>query len=301
MDASKAERLAAIRAANAARAAAEAPVEPLEADAPAATESVASVAAAAPAAAAPAVRPAVAARPANRLEVSDMAANPPAMSPQTLLGILAASIGGAVAAVYVLPSWVPGLATSMTGEAPKAFWYLSRSSGVVAYALLWLSMIFGLLITTRTARLWPGGPAAFDLHQHTSLLGTALAVFHALILLGDRWIQATITQVLMPFSYTGHEPTWVGLGQLALYGMALVSFSFYVKDAIGRTGWRLLHFVSFVIWAATLLHSIYAGSDTELSAMQVWYWLSGGSVLFLTVLRVLAAMTTPKRSAAGTV
>ena len=125
---------------------------------------------------------------------------PPAMALHTLLLVLLASAAGALAAAVVLPSWLPHLSESLLGPEPKAYWYLARASAFVAYGLLWLSMILGLTMTNKLARVWPGGPVAFDLHQHASLLGLAFALFHALVLLGDRYIGYTLPQLLMPFA-----------------------------------------------------------------------------------------------------
>ncbi|MGQ9928592.1 MAG: hypothetical protein ACUVS4_17210 [Chloroflexaceae bacterium] len=212
---------------------------------------------------------------------------PPAMALSALLSILAAAIAGALGAVFVLPSWLPALSASLLGEAPHAYWYLARSSAIVAYILLWLSMVAGLLMTSKLARLWPGGPVAFDLHQHASLLGLAFALFHALILLGDRYIQADLRQILLPFAYGGHQPLWVGLGQIGLYLLALVGLSFYIKSWIGRGAWRLIHFLSFALFVLALLHGIFSGSDTVNPWIQGLYWASGGSVLFLLCYRIL--------------
>ncbi len=220
---------------------------------------------------------------------------PPAMALQTLIGMLLAAALGAGVAVFALPAWLPGLSQSLLGAEPKAYWYLSRSSAFVAYILLWLSMVFGLLMTNKLARVWPGGPTAFDLHQHASLLGLAFALFHALILLGDRYIQATLFQVLVPFQYNGYEPLWVGLGQAAFYGLAIVGLSFYVKDRIGRRAWRLIHFLSFAIFMLALMHGIWSGSDSASDLARAIYWGSGGSVLFLTVYRILAARVKVER------
>lgn len=215
---------------------------------------------------------------------------PPAMAPQAVLGMLFAAIIGASGAIIVLPGWLPGLSASLLGAEPQAYWYLSRSSAFVAYILLWLAMIFGLFITNKLARVWPGGPTAFDLHQHASLLGLAFATFHGLILLGDRYVQATLEQILLPFHYTGYEPAWVGLGQLAFYGLAIVGFSYYVKERIGRRTWRLVHFLSFVVFALALAHGVWSGSDSQTDAARVLYWSSGASVLFLTIYRILVSI-----------
>lgn len=224
---------------------------------------------------------------------------PPAMAPQAVLGLLVSLIVGALAAVIALPAWLPGLSDSLLGPEPTAYWYLSRSSALTAYVLLWLAMAFGLLMTNRLARAWPGGPTAFELHQHASLLGLTFAVFHALILLGDRYIAATPAQVLIPFAYVGFAPLWVGLGQLALYGLALVGLSFYVKDRLGRRTWRLIHFLSFAVFALALLHGIESGSDSGSALARALYWISGASIVFLTAYRVLAASGRGGRAAAG--
>ena len=222
---------------------------------------------------------------------------PPATPPAALLTLLLGAAAGALVAVVVLPAWLPGLSASLRGPEPKAAWYLARSSGLVAYGLLWLAMVFGLLMTGKLARAWPGGPAAFDLHQHTSLLGLAFGLFHALVLLGDRAIQATLAQVLVPFAYAGFAPLWVGLGQLAFYGMALVGFSFSIKERLGRRAWRLVHVLSFAVFVLALAHGIESGSDSGSALVRALYWASGGSILFLTVYRVLA--TTRSRSRRG--
>jgi predicted ferric reductase len=214
---------------------------------------------------------------------------PPAMAPQSLALMLFAVAAGAFAAVVVLPSWLPGLASSLLGPEPKAYWYLARSSAFVAYGLLWLSMVFGLLMTNKLARLWPGGPLAFDLHQHSSLLGLALALFHGLILMGDRYIQASLAQILVPFSYNGYEPLAVGLGQISLYLLALVGLSFYLKPWLGRRGWRAIHFLSFALFLLALAHGIFSGSDSGQSWATALYWSTGGSVLFLTIYRILVS------------
>lgn len=281
----KAARLAAIRAANAAKRGEAAQTSAIAESAPAHVAGKPHTAPATSSAGRSA--PSQPQRAPERDAFADM---PPAMAFQTFLGIILAAILGAFAAIVVVPAWLPGLSASLLDAEPKAYWYLSRSSAFVAYILLWLSMVFGLLMTNKLARVWPGGPTAFDLHQHASLLGLAFALFHALILLGDRYIQATLFQVLVPFQYAGYEPLWVGLGQAGFYGLAIVGLSFYVKDRLGRRAWRLIHFLSFAVFALALLHGIWSGSDSQSDLARAIYWTSGGSVLFLTVYRVLITL-----------
>jgi len=222
---------------------------------------------------------------------------PPAMPLHTLIGLLLAVALGAFAAAIVLPNWLPGLSQSLLGSEPKAYWYLSRASAMVAYGLLWLSMAFGLIITNKLARLWPGGPVAFDLHQFASLIGLAFALFHALILMGDKYINYDLAQVLVPFNSTGYKPVWVGLGQIGFYLLAIVGLSFYVRKRLGNRIWRLLHYVSFMTFALALMHGIFAGTDSTVLAVRVFYWATGASLLFLFVYRILITRFAAKKQA----
>jgi len=214
---------------------------------------------------------------------------PPAMAARTVLLLLLASLGGVVAAVFVLPYWLPGLSSSLVGADAHGYWFLARASAWVAFALLWLSLAFGLLITNRLARLWPGGPTAFDLHQHVSLLALAFALFHALILLGDHYIGYSLATLLVPFASRDYRPLSVGLGQLAFYALALVGLSFYVRRRIGHRVWRVLHYLSFAVFLLALGHGLWSGTDSGAGWARAMYWGSGGSVLFLTVFRVLVS------------
>jgi len=93
---------------------------------------------------------------------------------RSLLTVGGGFLLGILLALLMSVPWIAGLQTSLSGANPHAFWYISRATAFVAFGLLWLSMALGLSITNKLARLWPGGPAATDLHQYTSLLGLAL-------------------------------------------------------------------------------------------------------------------------------
>jgi predicted ferric reductase len=218
---------------------------------------------------------------------------PQAMPLWMFLLILVAAAGGALIATLILPNWLPSLGTSLEGSTPQAFWFLSRSSAIVAYILLWFSMCLGIMITNKLARLWPGGPVAFDLHQHTSLLGVAFALFHGLILLGDRYLNPSLWQVVLPFGMADYHPFWVGLGQVGFYLTAVVTFSFYVRKRITPRVWRSIHFLSFISFAFALLHGITSGTDTSTLWAQSLYWVTGIIFLFLLVYRILVTAIKP--------
>lgn len=167
------------------------------------------------------------------------------------------------------------------------YWYLSRASGFAAFGLLWLSMVYGLLITNRMARAWPGGPAAYDLHQFTSLLSLVFTGFHVLVLLGDAYMGYSLAQLLLPFNSTNYMPLWVGFGQIGFYVMILVSITFYLRQRMKPGLWRTIHLLSFAGFVMALGHGIFSGSDSGAWWAGAVYWIAGLSTVFLTVYRIL--------------
>jgi predicted ferric reductase len=222
----------------------------------------------------------------------DLESLEPILARDTLLILLAGTAIGAALAGFVLPSFVLDMASSLRGDEPKAYWYLSRASGVVAYVLLWLASVLGLTLTNRFARLWAGGPAIASVHQFVSLLGLALVAFHVSILLGDRYVNYRLDQLLVPFA-SSYEPVWVGLGQLAGYVVLPVTFSFYVRRLIGVRCWRLIHYASFAVFFLSVAHGLGAGTDSSTPLMAAVYMATCSVTVFLTVYRVAMTGVSP--------
>lgn len=214
---------------------------------------------------------------------------PTAVAFEEMLLILLAVAAAVLFAINLMPTWLPSLQASTTGDKPQVFWFISRGTAIASYWVLWLSMGSGVLITNKMAQKWPGIPPAYEIHQYTSLLGLALGLFHALILMGDHYIHYNLFQVLAPFASENYRPFWVGLGQLAFYLWAAVNVSFYIRKRIGKKAWRAIHFASFVSFAGVLVHGIFSGTDISTQWMQGIYWASGAVLLFLVVYRVLNA------------
>jgi len=213
------------------------------------------------------------------------------------LAVVIAASFGVLLAVALAPVFTPGLTATLLGPSPKAYWYLSRATAFVALALLWLSMVFGLLISDKIARAWPGAQAAFGLHEYVSLLGLGFVAFHALILLGDRYIGYELAQILVPFAAGSYRPFWVGVGQIGLYLWAIISLTFYIKKRIGQAAWKLIHFASFFNFVVAILHGLASGTDTASPWAQAAYWIFAVSVFFLIVYRIASSLMPDTRPA----
>lgn len=207
---------------------------------------------------------------------------------EQVLAFIIVVLAGVLITANLAPMWIPGMRYSVTGDAPKFFWFISRGSAIAAYWILWLSMAFGIIITNKMAQVWPGIPPAYEIHQYTSILGLGFGLFHALVLMADQYIHYNLGQVLIPFTSANYRPIWVGIGQISFYIWAVVTFSFYIRKRIGKKAWRLIHFASYACFLGIMIHGIFSGTDAATTWVHVLYWFSGGSLLFLTVYRVLA-------------
>jgi predicted ferric reductase len=191
------------------------------------------------------------------------------------------SLSGSLLGLLVLR----GLASAMAAEAP-GFWYVSRASGVVGYVLLWASTVWGILMSSRAIKELVPGPMAFTLHNATAWLALGFSAVHAWALLGDRVVSFGPVGILVPFA-ASYEPVLTALGTISLYAGLLVALSFYFTRQIGHRTWRLIHASSYLMFVGVTLHGVRLGTDSSTLVMQVVYLLAGGSVLFLTLFRVL--------------
>jgi predicted ferric reductase len=180
------------------------------------------------------------------------------------------------------------IASAMAAQSP-GFWYVSRAAGVVAYVLLWASTAWGILISSKLVKALVPGPLAYVLHNVTAWLGMGFGALHGLALLGDQVVPFSLGGILVPFA-ASYQPALTGLGTLSLYAGLLVSLSFYVKRRIGHRAWRLIHMLSYLMFVGVTLHGVLLGTDSSTAVMQTVYLLAGGSVLFLTLFRMLAVL-----------
>jgi sulfoxide reductase heme-binding subunit YedZ len=195
------------------------------------------------------------------------------------------SLIGALVGLWVMR----GVVSAMDVKSP-GFWFVSRAAGLVGYLLLWAPAAWGILISSKAVKELVPGPLAFTLHNVTAWLALGFGAVHALALVGDRVVSFNLVGILLPFA-AGYQPVLTGLGTLSLYAGLLVSLSFYFTKQIGHRTWRLIHTLSYLMFVGVTIHGVLLGTDSSTLVMQVIYPLAGGSVLFLTLFRILTVAT----------
>jgi len=167
-------------------------------------------------------------------------------------------------------------------DSVQLWWYVTRASGIVAYLLLWFSMVLGLGVTSKFFDHLLDRLFTYDFHQFISLLSIAFVVLHVGVLMLDRYLPYNIIQVLVPF-LSPYRPLWVGVGVIAFYFIILVTVTFYIKKRIGMRAFRIIHITSLLGYVGATLHGIYAGTDSPLPSVMFLYESTAVVVIFLTV------------------
>lgn len=178
------------------------------------------------------------------------------------------------------------LASSWLLPSTSTFWHLSRSAGFVAYTLLWLDFITGVLLSAKSAKHFgsPGATAAFHQALTTSALG--FSFFHALVLLGDKSMGGTLEAVLIPF-VTKFHPIAMAMGQLASWLLLLTLLTTRLRKTIGYRAWHKIHMLCYLTYWFTLAHALYLGSDIEHPLAAVYLTITGALALMLSLIRIL--------------
>ncbi|WP_394210847.1 ferric reductase-like protein [Psychrobacter piscatorii] len=185
---------------------------------------------------------------------------------------------------YALLMWGETVSQLLTAT-DKHFWYLSRAGGVIAYALFWLAVVFGLLLSTRLGK-YVNAARVFALHQYLSLIAVGFAAFHAGILLADNYLNLQIWQILAPFGFQT-DRVGVALGQLGFWLLFICAFSFYIKQYIGQSAWRWLHFLTFMAYMLISIHVFMVGSDSRALPLMLFYAGSQTLVFLLISYRLV--------------
>lgn len=188
-----------------------------------------------------------------------------------------------------LPSALNGIATAMAVNPGSLAWLFERLFGFIAYIALMLSVVYGLLLSTKILDAIAHRPVNFALHQDLAAFGLGLAGIHGILLGLDKSVPFTLAEILVP-GMAPHAPMAVAAGQVALYLMAIVTASFYVRRFIGQRAWRTLHYVTFLAFAGATAHGIAAGTDSGSMWVQWLYLGSMAVVAFLLTYRIGISM-----------
>jgi predicted ferric reductase len=170
----------------------------------------------------------------------------------------------------------------LAADTTQVTWYITRSAGLTAYLLLWLSTAWGLAVPSKILDGILHGSFTFEFHQFISLLAIGFTTLHVGVLLFDKYLPFNLAQIIFPFLST-YRPIWTGLGTLTFYSVLLVTITFYMRARIGMKAFRAIHLLSLLSFFGAAAHGLFAGTDSPLILVRLMYIGTFVSIVFLTV------------------
>ena len=180
-------------------------------------------------------------------------------------------------------------------------WTMIRLSGLTGHFFLTLSVLAGLLgsfpaLKKQKARL-------HNVHLYSGWAGLLAIVLHATLIIVDTYAPLSLLEILVPGT-ASYEPLWNAFGTISLYlfGFVLVTSDF-LKETLGKTLWKLTHWLVLPAWLLMTLHGIFIGTDTGTLFTTIWYACSTLTLFTLILYRMQIRPKTaaPKKQASSLV
>jgi sulfoxide reductase heme-binding subunit YedZ len=166
------------------------------------------------------------------------------------------------------------------------FWITSRAAGTLALLFSSIAVGLGLSMSLKLVR-----SRAADLrvvHEALSLATMVALAVHAVSLLGDAYLKASVADIAVPFA-SGYREPWMAVGIVSGWAMLLLGLSYYLRRWIGAARWRSMHRFTSVAWLLGVVHSLGEGTDAGLTWFVVAVGVVGAPATVLMVLRALNA------------
>ena len=174
----------------------------------------------------------------------------------------------------------------MTAE---TWWYLARSSGIVAMILSGLSVLWGLSASGRFLKQRFTKASLVDTHK---VLGAAALIFtcgHIASIIMNAHQGFTVADAFIPFRspFSANAIAW---GICAFYLLIAVEVSSLYMKHIPRRLWKGIHLSSYVVFFAGIMHGAGAGTDAGEPAYVAGAVLFTAVISVMTVLRILKSV-----------
>lgn len=177
----------------------------------------------------------------------------------------------------------------------KFSWYLARSSGWVAFVLLALTVVWGVLgiakiIERRGLPRW-----LLDVHRYLALLTVVFTGVHLAALVGDNYMRIAWREILVPMAID-YRPGATAFGIVALYLVVAVQVSSWLRSRLPRRVWRGIHLFSYPALWLVGIHGLQAGTDSKHAWVRTAVMVVVGMVAFVTLMRVYMGVGARRRA-----
>jgi len=173
---------------------------------------------------------------------------------------------------------------------PQIWWYLTRSSGFIAWGLSILAIMLGLALATRALGPNPRPAWLLDLHRFVGGLTVLFLAVHLGSLVADSFVHFGVADLLVPFASSWKSGA-VAWGVLAFWFLIAVELSSLMMRRLPRRTWRTIHLTSYLAAVMATVHAFTAGTDAD-NPLVIWSVVASVSMAtFFLVFRLVL----PKR------
>lgn len=131
--------------------------------------------------------------------------------------------------------------------------------GLVAVGAVTLNLLLGMLMAFRYSphRSWPHHRFNyFRLHNWSGYIALSVSLLHPTILLLNKDPRFRVLDLLYPV-HSPSQPLENTIGAIALYLLAFVVVTSYLRLRLGRHLWKSFHFSIYFAAAALFFHSLF--------------------------------------------
>ena len=175
------------------------------------------------------------------------------------------------------------------------WWYVARSTGIVAWFLAVASVLWGLALSTRALGPKPKAPWLLDLHRWLGALTVVFVGVHLGALVADSYLVFGWAELFVPMASTEYRPGAVTWGVIAFWFLILVEVTSLLMKRIPKNVWHSIHLTSYVVAVSATVHLLTAGTDSSTPALR-WAALAAAmAIVFFTIYRLLAPKAPARR------
>ena len=185
----------------------------------------------------------------------------------------------------------------MRGVNEQLWWYLTRASGIVAWGLLTIAVLLGLVVRTKVGASPARPPWWLDIHRFLGGLATVFTGVHLATLVADSYVRFTLVDLLVPGA-SEWRPGAVAWGVVSVWLLVAVEATSLLQKRLPRRTWRWIHLTSYpLFWMATF-HFVTAGTDAHSRPAIASVVIAASAVVFFTAVRALLPPRGSRKSSA---
>ncbi len=183
----------------------------------------------------------------------------------------------AVAGLAIVAATDQVVPASSAHQAQLRIWLAGRATGITAYLLLTLQVVFGLVLSHPTNQTtWKLSKRLFPWHENAWIFVLAFLGAHVVSLVVDPWAGVGLGGAFVPGLSSYRSPA-VALGTLALYALLVTGLTARYTKRLPAGAWLRIHRFSIVVFALAWMHGLLSGTDS--SALVPLYVTTGLGVL----------------------